>query len=78
MGSDKPSQHPESSTFAAMNRLALFISDDHGSSGSKTKQRSTPSLGLKPSSSTSIWFRVIFMYCWSLGLRLPPAGRTAQ
>jgi hypothetical protein len=32
----------------------------------------TPSEGLKPSSSTSIWLSVIFMYCWSLGLRDPP------
>mmetsp|Transcript_14486 Transcript_14486/g.36027 ORF Transcript_14486/g.36027 Transcript_14486/m.36027 type:complete len:228 (+) Transcript_14486:1083-1766(+) len=32
----------------------------------------TPSLALNPSSSTSIWFSVMRMYCWSLGLRLPP------
>mmetsp|Transcript_34583 Transcript_34583/g.75591 ORF Transcript_34583/g.75591 Transcript_34583/m.75591 type:complete len:215 (-) Transcript_34583:1103-1747(-) len=32
----------------------------------------TPSLGLKPSSSTRIWFSVMRMYIWSLGLRLPP------
>mmetsp|Transcript_17500 Transcript_17500/g.45505 ORF Transcript_17500/g.45505 Transcript_17500/m.45505 type:complete len:262 (-) Transcript_17500:823-1608(-) len=31
-----------------------------------------PSLGRKPSSSTSSWLSVIFMYCWSLGLRLEP------
>mmetsp|Transcript_10651 Transcript_10651/g.28445 ORF Transcript_10651/g.28445 Transcript_10651/m.28445 type:complete len:262 (-) Transcript_10651:908-1693(-) len=31
-----------------------------------------PSLGLKPSSSTSSWLSVIFIYCWSLGLREPP------
>mmetsp|Transcript_20141 Transcript_20141/g.34678 ORF Transcript_20141/g.34678 Transcript_20141/m.34678 type:complete len:286 (-) Transcript_20141:69-926(-) len=32
----------------------------------------TPSVALKPSISTSIWLRVIRMYCWSLGLRFPP------
>mmetsp|Transcript_11726 Transcript_11726/g.25346 ORF Transcript_11726/g.25346 Transcript_11726/m.25346 type:complete len:228 (-) Transcript_11726:903-1586(-) len=31
-----------------------------------------PSLGVNPSSSTSSWFSVIFMYCWSFGLREPP------
>jgi hypothetical protein len=31
-----------------------------------------PSFCLNPSSSTSNWLSVIFMYCWSLGLRLPP------
>mmetsp|Transcript_451 Transcript_451/g.1033 ORF Transcript_451/g.1033 Transcript_451/m.1033 type:complete len:292 (+) Transcript_451:894-1769(+) len=31
-----------------------------------------PSVGLKPSSSTRSWLSVIFMYIWSLGLRLPP------
>ena len=27
---------------------------------------------LNPSSSTSSWFSVMRMYCWSLGLRVPP------
>jgi hypothetical protein len=38
----------------------------------------SPSLGLNPSSSTSIWLSVIFMYCWSLGLREPPAQHSTR